>query len=61
MLRTAEKFEDSVLATVVSDTDKYFVDAIAHYWLEQGGDSEGVFFLWHSLQQRIKEIENGDV
>lgn len=61
MLNAQDKFAGSILDTLVSDTDKYLVDDIAHTWIERGGDAEGVFYLWHILQQRIKELSNGDI
>ena len=38
-------------------TDSELIDKVAQYWIELGGDAEGVEYCWGMLRDRIKEIE----
>jgi hypothetical protein len=45
----------SVLDTL-SPSDRYCIDAAAHAWVNGGGDADGLAWMWHTLQERVREL-----
>jgi hypothetical protein len=38
-------------------TDDQLIDYIAHIWIDNGGDAEGMAWCWAKIMRRIEEIE----
>lgn len=40
--------------------DERAVDAVARAWIEEGGDAEGIEYLWRAIRDRVAELLEGD-
>jgi len=38
--------------------DENLIRAMAELWVENGGDSEGIFWSWSKIQKAVEEITN---
>ena len=40
------------------ESDRKLIDLVAQVWVDNGGDAEGLSWVWQDLKKRIEEIEN---
>ena len=40
----------------MSASDEKIIDATARFWIDQGGDEEGIVWCWQSLRKKVADI-----
>lgn len=41
----------------MNQADERLINEVAIVWIDGGGDSEGIEWLWRTLRDRVKELE----
>lgn len=39
-------------------TDKELIDEVAKFWVENGGDADGIAFCWAKIKEAVEDILN---